>query len=266
MNKNSNTYIMIYATVMIVVVAVLLAVASMSLADRKNANIVTEKQGAILASMGLAGEADKAADKTAYIKGEYVRYIVDSYAVDAEGEKAEGADAFGLLENLKAEYAKDGAERRLPVFEARLDDGTTLYVLPVYGAGLWGPIWGYIALQDDWDTIYGVSFDHKGETPGLGAEIATPDFAARFKGKKIFAGGKFAGISVIKGAGASAGKDNAVDAISGGTITSRGVQTMILSCLEDYLPLMEKMRAGRGMETTDAAVSTDAAETGSING
>lgn len=263
MNKNSNTYIIIYASVMIVVVAVLLAVASMSLADRKNANVETEKQGAILASMGLAAEADRADDKTAYIKAEYAKYIVDSYAVDSKGERVEGADAFALLNSLKAEYAKDDAERQLPVFEARLDDGTTLYVLPVYGAGLWGPIWGYIALQDDWDTIYGVSFDHKGETPGLGAEIASAGFVGQFKGKKIFDGGSFAGVSVLKGAGASAGNDNAVDAVSGGTITSRGVQTMIISCLEDYLPLIEKMRAGQGGATADAAAAT---ETGSING
>ncbi len=232
---------------MIVVVAVLLAVASMSLADRKSANITTEKQGAILTSMGLASEAGKAADKTAYIKAEYAKYVVDSYAVDSNGERVEG-DAFGLLGSLKAEYAKSDAERLLPVFEARLDDGTVLYVLPIYGAGLWGPIWGYIALQGDWNTIYGVSFDHKGETPGLGAEIAEPKFAEQFKGKKIFRDGKFTGVSVLKGVGASAGNDNAVDAVSGGTITSRGVQTMIISCMEAYLPLIERMRA----ETTTA--------------
>lgn len=249
MNKNSNAYIILYASVMIVIVAVLLAYASMSLADRQKANVVVEKQGAILGSMGLAADAAKAKDKTAYIQSEYNKYIADSYVVDGNGNRVENADAFGLLDVLKAEYAKkDAAERRLPVFEAKLDDGTVLNVLPIYGAGLWGPVWGYIALESDWNTVYGATFDHKGETPGLGAEITTPWFSGQFKNKTIFRDDKFVGISVLKGQGSSVGNNNAVDAVSGGTITSRGVQDMIISCLEAYLPLIEKNRSGNGKE------------------
>ena len=151
--------------------------------------------------------------------------------------------AFGLLDKLKDEYAKPQAERQLPVFVARLDDGTVLNVLAVYGAGLWGPIWGYIALGSDWDTIRGAVFDHQGETPGLGAEITTPAFSGQFIGKTIFDGEEFTGIAVLKGAGASAGNDHAVDAISGGTITSRGVESMLRNCLEAYLPLIRKQQA-----------------------
>ena len=176
MNKNSNVYIIIYASVMIIIVAVLLSVASMALKSRQQANIAVEKQGAILSTIGLGGDADKVKDKTKYIELEYEKYITDSYVVNGEGDRVEGAAAFGLLDKLKDEYAKPQAERQLPVFVARLDDGTVLNVLAVYGAGLWGPIWGYIALGSDWDTIRGAVFDHQGETPGLGAEITTPAF------------------------------------------------------------------------------------------
>lgn len=242
MNKNSNTYIIIYSTVMVVVVAVLLSYAALSLKDRQNANIVVEKQGAILSSIGLGGDADKVKDKTQYIQDEFRRYIADSYAVDAQGNKVEGVDAFPLLDQLKAQFASGDDKRTLPVFTARLDDGKELAVLPVYGSGLWGPIWGYVALESNWNTIYGVSLDHQGETPGLGAEIASPAFEKQFVGKQIFRNGQFAGISVLKGAGSSAGNANAVDAVSGGTITSRGVESMIYSSLGAYLPLIEKMQ------------------------
>lgn len=249
MNKNSNGYIIIYATVMIVIVAVLLAFASLSLKDRQNANVRVEKQGAILSSIGLGGDADKADDKTAYIQEQYAKYITDSYAVDSWGNKVDGVDAFSLLGNLKAEFAAKPEERRLPVFIARLDNGSQLAVFPVYGSGLWGPIWGYIALESDWDTVYGANFDHQGETPGLGAEIATEGFSGQFQGKKIFRNGSFSGISVLKGAGASAGNENAIDAVSGGTITSRGVESMIRSSLEAYLPYINRMKSDLTSET-----------------
>jgi len=243
MNKNNNAYIIVYSTVMIVIVAVLLSVASMSLKERQNSNIQVEKQGAILSSIGLGGGADEAKDKTAYIKDEYRKYIVDSYAVNGNGDRVDGVNAFDLLGDLKARYAAPAQERVLPVFEARLDDGQTLNILAVYGNGLWGPIWGYIALEDDWNTIYGAVFDHQGETPGLGAEITSVAFSGQFRNKLIFDGDGFSGISVLKGAGASQGNDHAVDAVSGGTITSRGVEAMLRDCLTAYLPFIEKRRA-----------------------
>lgn len=258
MNKNSNTYIILYSTVMVVIVAVLLAYASLSLADRQNANIAVEKQGAILGSMGLAQDAGKAQDKTLYIQEEYAKYITDAYVVNGLGERVEGVDAFGLLDVLKSEFKKSNpAEQRLPVFEASLEDGSGLAVLPIYGAGLWGPVWGYIALEGDWNTVYGAKFDHKSETPGLGAEIATPNFENQFKGKTIFRDGKFVGVSVKKGQGTSAGNPNAVDAISGGTITSRAVQEMIISCLGSYLPLIEKKQAPEPEQPADESINAE---------
>ena len=136
MNKNSNTYIITYASVMVVIVAAVLSFASLSLKNIQAENVRIEKMGDILRSIGEGGDADKAPNKAAYINEQYKKYIVDSYAVNVEGDKVEGADAFALLTNLKAEYDKPAAERELPVFVSKNDEGSVSYVIPVWGAGL----------------------------------------------------------------------------------------------------------------------------------
>ena len=256
-DKNSNAYIIMYSTIMVVIVALVLAFASLSLQDKQNANITIEKKSDILMSIGQGGDADKMADKTAYINEQYDKYIVDSYVVNAQGDKVEGVDAFSLLVNLKSEYDKPEAERQLPVFVGKSENGEQLYILPTWGKGLWGPIWGYIALESNWDTISGVVFGHKSETPGLGAEIATPVFQSQFKGKEIFKGNDLVSIAVLKGAGSSAGNDNAVDAVSGGTITSRSVESMLKDCLSSYAAYIEKQRAAKVDDNAVAAVNNN---------
>ena len=197
MNKNSNTYIIAYAAVMVVIVAAVLSFAALSLKGVQAENARVEKMGDILRSIGEGGDADLVKDKAAYINEQYKKYIVDSYAVNVEGDRVEGANAFALLTNLKAEYDKPAVERSLPVFVSRNDEGVTSYVIPVWGAGLWGPVWGYVALADNWDTVNGVVFDHKSETPGLGAEIATDWFQQSFVGKKTLENGAVA-LGVVK--------------------------------------------------------------------
>ena len=239
MNKNSNTYIITYAAVMVVIVAAVLSFAALSLKGIQQQNVKIEKMGDILRSIGEGGDADRVPDKAAYIDEMYKKYIVDSYAVDVEGNKIEGVDAFGLLSDLKAQYEKPAAERELPVFVSKNDAGKFSYVIPVWGTGLWGPVWGYVALADDWDTVEGVVFDHKSETPGLGAEIATAAFQAQFKGKKILRDGKVVAIVLQKG-GAQDDDPYAVDAVSGGTLTSVGVENMLRNCLGDYDAFIRK--------------------------
>ncbi len=115
-------------------------------------------------------------------------------------------------------------------------DGKLYYIIPVRGKGLWGPIWGYLALEEDLNTVYGASFGHKGETPGLGAEIETEEFQKQFKGKKIFdETGNFVSVHLIKG-GAAPEDPHGVDAVSGGTITSTGVSEMLKRTIKTYLP------------------------------
>ena len=119
-------------------------------------------------------------------------------------------------------------------------DGKKFYIVPLRGVGLWGPIWGNIAFESDFNTIAGATFDHKGETPGLGAEIATPSFEKEFKGKTIFnEKGEFVSVNVVKG-GADPNAPHAVDAVSGGTITSNGVRDMLLNGLDNYIPYIKK--------------------------
>jgi Na+-transporting NADH:ubiquinone oxidoreductase subunit C len=215
MNKNSNTYIITYATIMVVVVATVLAIAAMVLQPIQNANIELETKGAILSAAG----------------------------VNVPTEEVEAAYKANITE-LSVTSADGGT---LPLYESKAG-GRHLYIIPVSGSGLWGPIWGYVAVEGDWDTIAGVVFDHKGETPGLGAEITTPKFTDQFVGKKLFNGGELVGISVLKGAGSSRGNDHAVDAISGGTITSRAVETMIRTTFGEYKSYIEKQRSNEGVE------------------
>ncbi len=217
-DKNGNAYILMYATVMVVVVAALLAVAAMALKERQDANVMNEKKQAILESLGAE---DQNYDD-----------FVTAYAVDAEGAKVDsitGDEALQMLFDLKGTFEKG----LYPVFQAH--DGRV--VLPVYGSGLWGPIWGYVALDKDMDTISGVVFSHAGETPGLGSEIATPKHWAKYVGKTIFQDGQFVSVKLRKGGA----KDPAheVDAISGGTKTSDGVTNMLSTSIGHYLPFLE---------------------------
>ena len=251
MNTNSNTYTVIYSIILVVVVAAVLAFVSVSLSDRQNANVATETRQSILSSVNLAQDADQAKDKNSYIETEYNKYITDSYLVNINGDKVEG-DAFpmALASGLKSQYDimkqanPDVSKLTLPVFVCTLDDGSRVEIFPIYGAGLWGPIWGYISLKDDYNTVYGATFLHKGETPGLGAEIATPHFSNQFAGKTIFEGDNMVSISVVKG-GVPEGDMHGVDAISGGTITSRALENAIRQWLVDYEPYFEKQLAAK---------------------
>lgn len=251
MNTNSNTYTIIYSTIMVVIVAAVLAYVSVSLSGKQQANVNTETRQSILSSVNLGQGADEASDKNAYVEQEFNKYITDSYLVDAQGNKVDG-DAFSLAltSGLKSQYDimkqanPDVSKLTLPVFVCTLDDGSKVEIFPIYGAGLWGPIWGYVSLKDDYNTIYGATFLHKGETPGLGAEIATPNFSNQFIGKSIFDGGSLVSVTVVKG-GATEGSAHEIDAISGGTITSRALENAIRQWLEYYEPYLEKQKAER---------------------
>lgn len=216
-DTNSNAYIVLYSTVMVVIVAVLLAVAALALKPRQDANDLNEKKRNILASLSAENES-------------YDQFI-DAYVVDKQGNRVDG-DVFALLNDLPGAFAAG----KFPIFESK--DGRV--VIPVTGMGLWGPVWGYVALEKDMNTIAGIIMAHKGETPGLGDEIATAKYQAKFVGKTIFEGNKFVSVTLRKGGA----KDPAheVDAISGGTKTSDGVTAMLYNSLKNYLPLLESKR------------------------
>ena len=233
MNKQGNTYTILYASVMVIIVAALLAIVSVSLKPMQQANIEIDKKKQILSSVNLEPTTQNAVEL-------YGKHIIDSYVVDANAAKVEGADAFTV--DVAAEVKKAKEERQLPVFVAQLDNGDIKYILPLYGAGLWGPIWGYIALESDMNTVKGIVMDHSGETPGLGAEITTANVQNSFVGKTIFEGTDFVSVSMRKG---GATNNHEVDAISGGTKTCDGVNAMLKTGLEGYLPFINANKSNK---------------------
>lgn len=245
MNTNSNTYTIIYATVLVVIVAAILAFVSTTLKDKQQRNVDLETKQNILLSVHLAKDIDKAEDPATYIEKEFSKYISESVVVDTKGNTVEG---IAFKTDLKSQYdimrsaTSNKDNLKLPIFICTKDNGEKIYIFSVYGAGLWGPIWGYVSLKEDFNTVEGVNFGHKGETPGLGAEIATAAFAKQFEQKEVFENGKFTSVAIVKG-GAEEGNMHQVDAISGGTITSQALEATISSWLTYYLPFIEKQKA-----------------------
>jgi Na+-transporting NADH:ubiquinone oxidoreductase subunit C len=240
MRSFSNTYIFVFSLIMVTIVAVLLSFVSMQLKPRQLMNVEIEKKQAILTTVGVTEEAAEAGDKNAFINEEFGKYITDSYVVDYNGDRLQ-TDAFEVTLDLANEIRKPREERNYPIFVYSDDSGNKKYVVPVRGKGLWGPIWGYIALESDLNTIAGAVFDHKGETPGLGAEINTDWFEGDFTGKTIFNdAGEFVSIEVVKG-GADPSNPHGVDAISGGTITSKGLEAMLMDCLSGYVAYFKEL-------------------------
>ncbi len=224
MKQFSNRYIFIFSTVMVVVVASLLSLAATLLQPAQERNLEIEKKKSMLESILIPATRENAQEL-------YDKYITESFVLNTKGEPVAGIDAFTVV--LRNEQKKPLEEQHLPVFRAAPDDGEKVIILPVEGKGLWGPIYGYVSLMSDLNTIYGVTFDHKGETPGLGAEINTTPFESMFKGKKLYETGAFVSVKVHKGR-PDPSDIHSVDAISGGTITSKGLEKMLLDCLGKY--------------------------------
>ena len=225
-NVNSNAYIIIYSVVMVVIVAVLLSVTSLSLQERQGENILNEKKQQIVKALG-ENPATAA----------YGDVVAEAVMLDKNGNKIEGkndADIFNALGDLTASFEAG----EFPLFKAA--NGSV--VIPVYGAGLWGPVWGYIALEPDMNTVKGIVMDHSGETPGLGAEITTDKVQSSFVGKTIFEGNDFVSVSMRKG---GATNNHEVDAISGGTKTCDGVNAMLKDGLQGYLPYINANKSNK---------------------
>ena len=240
MNKQSNSYTVIYSVVLVVIVSLVLSFTAISLSPIQKQNVEIEKKGNILQSVGLLTIKD-GESKEAVILRDYPVFIKEAVLVNRQGEvvSTDEKKTFAAFINLTKEYKKPAAEQQLPLFMAEVN-GEKKYIFPVQGVGLWGPVWGYVALNGDLNTIYGVVFDHTSETPGLGAEITGDGFKKQFVGKTIFNGAEFVGITVVKGT--AQGNIHEVDAISGGTITSKAVEEMINGNMDAYKAYILKNR------------------------
>ena len=232
MKQFSNRYIFLFSIVMVVSVAALLSLAATLLQPAQERNLEVEKKKNMLESINVPATRENTEEL-------YDKYITESFVLNSRGELVSGVDAFTVV--IKNEQKKPLEDQSLPVFRAEPDDGEKVIIIPVEGKGLWGPIYGYVSLKSDMNTIYGVNFDHKGETPGLGAEINTTPFESQFHGKKIFDNDSFISVQVLKG-GAPESDIHGVDGISGGTITSNGLQSMIFDCLQKYNVYLLKNR------------------------
>ena len=233
LNTNSNLYTIFYSAILVIVVAFLLAFVSKGLEGRQQANVALDKKKQILNSLNLR-DLD---DATATAK--YKEVVISDDIVDVKGELKKNDkkdnESFGFKLN-SADY-KNG---ELAIFTCKVD-GATKYVIPVYGAGLWGPISGYIALNDDCETVFGAYFDHEGETAGLGAEIKDDSsWQEKFKDKKIFApeSDKVV-LSVEKNVTDATCQ---VDAVTGATLTSNGVRDMLQEGIAKYVEYFKKIK------------------------
>lgn len=242
----SDSYIFRYAAIMVILVAAVLSAVAMLLKPAQDKNVAIARMRFILESANIEATPENAIDL-------FSQYVTEEEVISDEGEvigvyrngKLEKGEIRAFDINLKEElYNKSkGKEYILPLYIANVN-GKKFYIFPLQGRGLWGQIYGNLALEEDLNTVGGSQFGHDKETPGLGAEIELPQFESQFVGKKIFdSGGNFTSIKVLKGASKILTGDalvHGVDAISGGTITSNGVSEMIQSNLENYLPYIQK--------------------------
>ncbi len=243
MNTEKNSYTIIYSIIMVVLAAVLLAVAATSLKPAQQENEKIDKMEQILRSIGQTPAKSE-------VKNVYKTFIKEEILLDGEGtvlktfkgDELTNSEAFNNNTELEMKLLKKGEKSakdvRLNAFVADVN-GKLVYILPLNGAGLWNKIWGYISVDaTDHSTVFGADFGNAGETPGLGAEISTPRFADQFKGKELYKEGVFKGIAVVKPGHTAEGQD-AVDGISGGTLTSNGVHDMLKASLAPFAKFLE---------------------------
>ena len=206
LNTNSNVYTICYAAVMVVLVAFLLAFVSSALKEKQDENVAIDKRTQILASLNVRGIAKSD------VEAKYNELIEETCVLTPDGQEIEGADAFDV-------ETKEIGEK-FPIYRAKTAEGADAYVLPLKGRGLWGGIWGYVAVTPDCKQVLGAFFNHESETAGLGALIKDEPFQSQFIGRPVMADGKGALTVVKKGESKSEAE---VDGVTGATLTSKGV-------------------------------------------
>lgn len=231
MKTNSNSYTIVYAAVLVVIVAFLLAFVFQALRPAQEANVALDKQKQILYSLNIRGLQDQVA------AAKYKEVVTADEVIDANGNVVDKGSKGGTTVGFKLNSG-DFKAGKLAVYVCSVN-GQTKYVIPVYGMGLWGPISGYIALNDDKSTIYGAYFNHESETAGLGAEIKdNQKWQEQFQGKKLFKGADRNAIAISVLKKRDSNDPNSVDAVTGATLTSNGVTDMLHDCLGQYIKFL----------------------------
>lgn len=236
MNTNKNSYTIIYASVMVIIVAFLLAFVSSALKPTQDKNVALDKKKQILAALNIRN-----IDKSE-IEAKYAEVVTADKIVTADGKvvkEGEKKDNDGFrVEN------KEISATQLPVYYCKVGNEIK-YVVPMTGRGLWGGLWGYVAIDDDLKTVYGAYFSHESETAGLGALIAEEKFQDQFKGKKLFSESDSTAVAltVVKNGKVEAGKESyQIDGITGATLTSVGVANMVKDGLQQYVGYFQTLK------------------------
>ncbi len=243
---DKNSYTILFAIIMVLVVGSLLAFTASSLKPRITENKRMEKQQNILYAMGVNENEGTSREfvSTDKVAGEFSKYITKQLVVDANGSFKEDTEAYLIDVKKEQAKAKNGETRRLPLFVGE-KDGKTFYIAPIRGKGLWDAVWAYVALDKDM-VVQGAFFDHAGETPGLGANINQRFFMDDFTGEHLLDNtGAFKGIAVAKGNNDPKNlvkDDHEVDALAGATITGDGISAMIRADLKLYLPYFKNLK------------------------
>ncbi len=240
-NKNSTGYTIRFSIVLVAICGALLALLATSLKDSQQKNVANEKRQFILSAAGFASMDSLKKLEKADIEKIFTESVT-SNVYNYEGNLIEGENAFTI--DIVKEYKATKNEpktRKYPVF-TYINGSDTSYVIPMAGNGLWGPVWGFAALGADQNTITGIVFDHKSETPGLGAKIAEKSFMDMFTSstKMVMKGDKYMGLKVVKGGLKE--PNHEVDAIAGATITSNGVSTMLRAGFKPYMKAWNKIK------------------------
>ncbi|NCT09883.1 MAG: Na(+)-translocating NADH-quinone reductase subunit C [Flavobacteriia bacterium] len=242
---DNNLYTLVFAVIMVLVVGSVLAFFASSLKPNIDENKRVEKQQNILYALGVNDNDESNANfiSSAVAGKKFEKYIKKQIVIQGDNI-TEDANAYLIDVKQQQTFAKEGKERKLPLFVGE-KDGKILYVAPIYGKGLWDAIWGYVAMDENM-IIQGAYFDHKGETPGLGANIKQRFFMDDFHGEHLLTDeGEFKGVTVAKGNNDPKNErksDYKVDAIAGATITGNGVSAMIKSDLQLYVPYFKSLK------------------------
>lgn len=238
MNKESSLYTILYAAIMVVIVAVGLAFTHQALNEKQIANVNMDKMQQVLRALRVDVSAKDAAAK-------YNELIKEAYLIDEAGQLIAGTEGVGTEDAAFQTDIASKDSKGLPVFVAETN-GQKYYVIPMTGSGLWGAVWGYISFEEDGSTVFAADFSHESETPGLGAEIENRSFRAKFedKGLQLIKDGEYKSIAVVKPGQTHRDKDY-VDGISGGTITSNGVSDMLYDSVGKYKEFLLKLNADK---------------------
>lgn len=245
--QQSNTYIIIFTAVLTIVVGGLLSLTSQVLAPAQKLSVELDTKTSILGSVMNLDSLNFTKDQLLNVYDERIESLVVDINGNEVTETEDGDQVVAEDVKIANNFKKAPEERLYPVYKY-MDPSTgkvEAYILPLYGSGLWDRIWGYVALKNDLNTITGVSFDHKAETPGLGARISTPQIQQRYIGKKIYnENGELVSVKMVQGEGNSGLNEHQVDGMSGATITGRGLNTMLENYLKNYQAYFQKVGTG----------------------